>query len=134
MTNKVIEALTDGSLGEDFWIDAIYRSIGSSVVEELAENTGLKLELDKDGTLVVEGSIVRLVDAFRGNPPVSDYWIVLSVEKDGITRYVRNDGWYNSYEGGRFSEGKGTEVFPFKKIATSWSTSKDDPSKSIDCS
>lgn len=129
MTNKAIEVLTNGSLGEDFWLKVFYDEINSDAAEEFTESTGVKFELDDDGSLVIEDSTVRRVDNFDGEGQGSDFWVVLSVEKDGVIRYVKKDGWY-----GCFDKAEGVEVFPCKKIISFWTTDEDNINKTIDYS
>lgn len=134
MSNKAMEVLTDGSVGEDFWLEFFYGEINSDAAEEFTESTGVKFELDDDGTLVIEGSAVRLVDNFGGEGKGNDFWVVLSVEKDGVVRYVKNDGWYSSYEGRNFDKADGVEVFPYKQITTSWATNESKKGSVVDSS
>lgn len=132
MSNKAMEVLTDGSVGEDFWLEAFYEEINSDAAEEFTESTGVKFELDEDGTLVIEGAAVRLVDNFGGEGQGSDFWVVFSVEKDGVVRYVKNDGWYSSYEGGNFDRADGVEVFPYKETSTKWTTNENEKDTVVD--
>lgn len=126
MSNKAIKALTDGSVGQSFWLEPFYGEINGDAAEEFTESTGVKFELDDDGTLIIEGATVLLVDNFGGEGKGSDFWVVFSVEKDGVVRYVRNDGWYSSYEGVNFDKADGVEVFPRKRISTFWTTDEDE--------
>ena len=139
MTNKAIEVLTNGSVSEDLWLSLHYNNVYSELVDELnnarlGEGEETIFVLDSNNDLVIDGAVVKAIDSYGGEGQGSDFWVVLSVEKDGVVRYVRNDGWYASYEGKHFDSPNGTEVFPFKKVSNSWSTSKDDLNKIIDCS
>ena len=140
MTNKAIEVLTNGSVSEELWLCLHDNYVYSETVDE--ENQAIQGEggedvfaLDSNDDLVIDGALVKVVDSYGGEGQGSDFWVVVSVEKEGeVTRYVKNSGWYASYDGGYFDSTKGTEVFPFKKVSTSWSASKDDLNKTIDCS
>lgn len=133
MSNKAMEVLTDGSVGEDFWRDAFYDELCEEVAEELTESTGVNFEMDDDGeTLVIDGAAVVRLDSYGGEGQGSDFWVVLSVEKDGVVRYVKNDGWYTSYEGGSFDSAEGVEVFPYKQITTSWATNESEKGTVVD--
>ena len=139
MTNKAIEVLTDGSMSEELWLCLHDNYVYSETVAELNEARPGESEadifaLDSNDDLVIDGAVVKTVDSYGGEGQGDDFWVVVSVSKEGeVTRYVKNVGWYASYDGGYFDSTKGTEVFPFKKIATSWSTSKDDLNKTVDC-
>ena len=133
MSNKAMEVLTDGSVGEDFWRDAFYDELCEEVAEELTESTGVNFEMDDDGeTLVIDGAAVRFVDNFGGEGQGSDFWVVLSVEKDGVVRYVKNNGWDTSYEGGSFDSAEGVEVFPYKETSTKWTTDENEKNTVVD--
>ena len=133
MSNKAMEVLTDGSVGEDFWRDAFYNELCEEVAEELTESTGVNFEMDDDGeTLVIDGAAVRFVDNFGGEGQGNDFWVVLSVEKDGAVRYVKNDGWYTSYSGGNFDSAEGVEVFPYKETITRWAIDENDKGTVLD--
>ena len=133
MSNKAMEVLTDGSVGEDFWRDAFYDELCEEAAEELTESTGVNFEMDDDGeTLVIDGAAVRFVDNFGGEGQGNDFWVVLSVEKDGVVRYVKNDGWYTSYNGGNFDSAEGVEVFPYKETSTKWTIAENEKNTVVD--
>lgn len=140
MTNKAIEVLTNGSVSEELWLSLHDNFVYSETVDELnearlSEGKEAIFTLDPNDDLVIDGAVVKTVDSYGGEGQGDDFWVVVSVSKEGeVTRYVKNVGWYASYDGGYFDSTKGTEVFPFKKVSTSWSTSKDDLNKTIDCS
>lgn len=140
MTNKAFEVLTDGSVSEGLWLSLHDNFVYSETVDELnearlGEGEEAIFTLDPNDDLVIDGAVVKTVDSYGGEGQGDDFWVVVSVSKEGeVTRYVKNVGWYASYDGGYFDSTKGTEVFPFKKVSTSWSTSKDDLNKIIDCS
>ena len=140
MTNKAIEVLTDGSMSEELWLCLHDNYVYSETVDKLNEARPGESEadifaLDSNDDLVIDGAVVKTVDSYGGEGQGDDFWVVVSVEKEGeVTRYVKNVGWYASYDGGYFDSTKGTEVFPFKKVTTSWSVNKDDLNKTIDCS
>ena len=139
MTNKAIEVLIDGSVSEELWLCLHDNFVYGETVDELnearlSEGKEAIFTLDPNDDLVIDGAVVKTVDSYGGEGQGDDFWVVVSVEKEGeVTRYVKNVGWYASYDGGYFDSTKGTEVFPFKKVSTSWSVNKDDLNKTIDC-
>lgn len=139
MTNKAIEVLTDGSMSEELWLCLHDNYVYSETVDKLNEARPGESEadifaLDSNDDLVIDGALVKVVDSYGGEGQGDEFWVVVSVSKEGeVTRYVKNVGWYASYDGGYFDSTKGTEVFPFKKVTTSWSVNKDDRNKTIDC-
>lgn len=140
MTSKAIEVLTNGSVNEELWVFLQCNFVDSEIVDEINESRPGESEadifaLDSNDDLVIDGALVKVVDSYGGEGQGDEFWVVVSVSKEGeVTRYLKNDGWYASYDGGHFDSTKGTEVFPFKKISASWSANKDDLNKTIDCS
>lgn len=140
MTSKAIEVLTNGSVNEELWLCLQYNYVDSETVDELNKVRSGESEedifaLDSNDNLVIDGALVKAVDYYGGEGQGDEFWVVVSVSKEGeATRYVKNDGWYASYDGGHFDSTKGREVFPFKKVSTSWSANKDALNKTIDYS
>jgi hypothetical protein len=52
------------------------------------------------GPFEINGYILSTEAEYGGEGQGEDYWVVVRVEKDGISTYWKYDGWYASYDGG----------------------------------
>lgn len=94
--------------------DVYYGSGGWYACREYYSDYRLKgagKKVDGLGAVFVESN-------YGGEGDGDQYWIVFRVElPDGRTRYVRVDGWYQSYSGGEY-DGDPYEVFPVQRQVT----------------
>lgn len=50
----------------------------------------------------VGGFIVEALEQYGGEGMGDSYWVVFSVENDGLKKFFKLDGWYASYNGHEF--------------------------------
>lgn len=110
----------------DFWSEMFYEKKESAaiVLQEL-ENDNIVASYDKaTDTLTVNGSVIDTVECYGGEGQGDEYWVVISVtDKDtSETKFIRNNGWYASYDGGYFDDFIGFQVYPQIVKITEWST------------
>lgn len=113
------------SINVRFWFEMFYeeKEYAAVVLQEL-ENDKIDASYNKDTReLIVNGMLIDTVENYGGEGQGDEYWVVISVTDidTGETKFIRNNGWYASYDGGYFDDNFGFQVYPQTVMTTDWS-------------
>jgi hypothetical protein len=70
----------------------------------------------------ISGFTITKLESYGGEGEGDSFWAVFSVEKDGVQKYWKWDGWYASYDGGYLESL--FEVEPEQVVVTKWKEKK----------
>ena len=88
--------------------------------EQESDNaTGLTI-IQEEYSFSVEGHLFKWEEQFGGEGQGDNYWIVFSVEKEGIQKFYKIPGWYSSNYGSELEVSSTYEVKAVEKTVTVW--------------
>jgi len=74
-----------------------------------------------DNPIDIGGFIVEGLEQYGGEGMGDEYWVVFSVENDGLKKFFKLEGWYASYNGHEFESFIDfEEVVQVEKVVKVW--------------